>query len=260
MKLIYLSLITALLLASCKTIKVLKKMNAEEANFETWKNSEDKTVIFLPMVHAGKTEFYENVKRIIAEQKQLGYVVFYEGLKKNGGSEISLDPETRHRYSMFAAMHSYDSTSIDNLVYLLKFKRMVGIIPDSTTYAAMLKNNSLTKHAVFQPRPNAMGISGSDQNIDVSLVELVNEYEKKFGTITLEQIEFAIPLKDPLPRFRRLKRSQANELILDHRNKKLSDSIMESPHHKIIVIYGMGHKEGTFRQLKQADPSWKVIS
>jgi hypothetical protein len=260
MKLFSLPILVVFLFASCTTIRVIKKMNKEEATYETWKNSEDKTVVFIPMVHAAKAAFYADVKRVVTEHKQQGYIVFYEGLKKSEDHELSFDTSRYRRYVHFAAMQSFDSGSIRQLVYLLKVRRMVGIIPDSTTYMSLVKTNSLTKNMVFQPPADSLGVTGSDMNTDVSLVELVREYEKKFGEIALEQIDFAIPLDKPLSPSLTLKRSRANELILDHRNKNLSDSIKKSPAKKILVIYGMAHKEGVFNELKQSDPSWKIIS
>jgi hypothetical protein len=234
-------------------------MNNEEASYEIWKNAEDKTVIFLPMVHAGKPAFYENVKNLITQYKEQGYVVFYEGLKFDKSPDTVINPDLPASYISYSKMHFPDSVSRHRLIYILKFKRMIGIIADSTSYVNMLKRSPLTRKAVFQPSVASLGISTDDTNVDVSVPQLVDEYENKFGIIELEQIDFAIPLHEPLPNFRRLKKKNASKLIIDYRDDNLSHSIQSTSSRKIMVIYGLAHKKGTFKELKEYDPSWKLV-
>ena len=258
-KLFYFLIIACQLLGSCKPMQALEMMKAEEADYETWKNADGKSVVFVPMVHAGKPEFYEDVKNIIAAYKSEGYVVFYEGLKKEFDQAREEDTTLYNKYVEYAKMHFPQTDSIDQLVCLLKLKRMMGMIPDSASYSRMLKSLSMTNKAVFQPSIASLGISAADVNVDVSLAELVDEYENQFGTITLEQIDFAIPLDETLPGHRRLKKKNKNIIIIDYRDKNLSNNIQSRSYNKILVIYGLAHKNGTFNALKKADPSWKVL-
>lgn len=259
MRLIYFLITIFFTCESCKPYTALRKMNSEEAVFEQWKNESNKTVVFLPMIHAGKPEFYKNVHQKITSLKNAGYVVFYEGVKSGFISDSALIPGTIKKYQRYPEVQTLNVDSLKKLIYVIKLKRMVGISPDSATYANFIKRLPILKKSVAQPSASYLGVSNSDFNIDVTGNELVDIYEQAFGEITLEQIDFAVPLNQPLPRFRILKQKNIRPIIIDYRNDHLANSIQNSEYDKILVIYGLAHKKGTFNNLKILDPTWKVL-
>src|SRR5436190_3314741 len=117
--LFYFHLIKCLLFCSCMSVKALKKMNDKTADYETWTNGDGKSVVFLPMVHAGKAEFYEDVKTVISRYKKEGYLVFYEGVKKDYKETLADDSSLREKYTnyakhtRYAEMNFEDTDSID---------------------------------------------------------------------------------------------------------------------------------------------------
>jgi len=234
-------------------------MNSEDATFEQWKNGSNKTVVFLPMAHAGKPEFYKNVEKTIFNLKNDGYVVFYEGVKAGIISDSAFDTSTIKKYQRYPEVRALSPDSLKMLIYVIKLKRMVGIYPDSTTYSDVIKKLPILKKSVVQPSASNLGISDSDFNIDVTKTELVDLYEQTNGEIILEQIDFAVPLNEPLPRFRVLKQKKVVPIIINYRNEHLANSIQNSIYEKILIIYGLDHKKGTFEVLNRLDPTWEIL-
>jgi hypothetical protein len=234
-------------------------MSSEDATFERWRNDSNKTVIFLPMVHAGKPEFYKNVQQTVADLKNNGYVVFYEGVKPGIISDSALTQTTLAKYQRYPEVKTLSLDSLKKLIYAVKLKRMIGIYPDSTAYSEYIKKLPILKKSVVQPSASNLGISNNDFNIDVTKIELVDLYELTNGEIALEQIDFAIPLKEPLPGFRRLKQKNVTPIIINYRNEYLANCIQNSIYNRILIIYGLRHKKGTFEILNRLDPTWKVF-
>jgi len=234
-------------------------MNSEDATFERWKNKSNKTVVFLPMAHAGKPEFYENVQQTIVNLKNDGYVVFYEGVKTGIISDSSFTTSTLKKYQRYPEVKALSLDSLKKLIYVIKLKRMVGIFPDSTTYSNVIKSLPILKKSVVQPSASHLGISDNDFNVDVTKRELVDLYEQTNGEITLEQIDFAVPLNEPLPRFRILRQKNVVPIIINYRNEHLANSIQNSIYDKILIIYGLAHKKGTFEFLNRLDPTWEIF-
>jgi hypothetical protein len=49
-------------------------------------------------------------------------------------------------------------------------------------------------------------------------------------------------------------------VVLDFRNRKLVERILEEPGDKVYVTYGAQHMPGVIALLRQKDPAWKVVS
>lgn len=259
MRLGYLLLTILFFCHSCKPLTALKKMNSEDATVEEWKNSTNKNVTFLSMVHLGKPEFYTNVQKTITRLKSEGYIVFYEGVKPGHISDSALSPTIIEKYSKIPEVRTRDIDSLKRLIYNIKFKRMTGIFPDTASLSNFIEDHNLFRNKMVQPPPAVLGITEVDLNVDVTSVELVNSYEQSFGEIELKQIDFAVPFNEPLPGFRKLKPQSVALIILNYRNNHLATSIQNSAHNKILVLYGLAHKKGTLEILKQLDATWKVL-
>jgi hypothetical protein len=259
MRLGYLLFTILLFCHSCKPLTALKKMNSEEATVEEWKNQTNKNVTFLAMAHIGKPEFYDNVQKTITRLKNEGYVVFYEGVRPGYISDSALSTTTIEKYSKIPEVRTRNADSLKRLIYNIKFKRMTGVYPDTASLSNLIDDHNLFRNKMVQPPPAILGITAADLNVDVTSVELVNSYEQNFGEIELKQIDFAVPFNEPLPGFRKLKPQSVNQIILSYRNDHLAASIQNSAHNKILVLYGLAHKKGTFEILKQLDATWKVL-
>jgi hypothetical protein len=243
---------------TCKPITTLKKMASQDVNVEWWLNNQNKSVGYISMVHAGQSSFYKNVRDSIIKYKGNGYTIFYEGVKLKGQSFSSaLSKEEIFQYLKYPEVKIRNLDTLTKLVYLFKLRRMVGLIPDSTSYSNLLQNLNLIKGAVSQPSWSTLGITKDDVNADISFEDIVNTYEKKYGRIQLAQIDFALQLNESLPNSLRLKPSKVHSVIIDYRDSQLAHYIEDSNFQKILVIYGADHKNGTFSFLRHLDSSWQ---
>ncbi|MGZ8545077.1 MAG: hypothetical protein ACXWV0_07255 [Flavisolibacter sp.] len=219
-------------LASCKTVDLLKMMQAEEAELYQFTHK-NKTVSFIPMHHLGKASFYEDVKVVVSHFKKEGYIVYYES----------------------ARMDVLDSVEED--LYNRKFRKMMGTHIDSSGYAATFHAKGLFKNLVDQPSYPELGVDSLDKRVDISKNELVDIYEKRYGPVPLDSADLKIPLDASYPMSKRLPQNQLFNIILDVRNHYLAKAIREAEDPKILVIYGRMHLDGTFDELAKMEKGWK---
>lgn len=221
-------LLISLLVISCRPVVAVKMMHAKNASQETWKVGE-KTVVFIPMVHVGTPEFYADVANTISVLKKQGYVLYYEGVKKDPGQ---------------------DSASFLN--YMRKFRKMTGLVIDSIGYAALFHEKGLFKSKIDQPKASNLGADENDRQVDVHFFELVDAYEKKHGAIWLTAADSTLSLTSAVkyPPAMKLPSGKVMDILVNHRDKHLADYILSSPHKKVVVIYGYAHKKGTYKLLR----------
>jgi len=234
-------------------------LNAEEAGYKAWQNSKRKTVVFIPMVHIGRASFYDDVRDHISRFKEEGFIAFYEYVKRDSLSALTLSNEDREMYRRKSQQPNLPDDSLALLVNKLKIKRMLRVLPDSSAYSSLVKQLPIKGELIFQPSYPSLGVGDGDVNVDLKISELISAYERRFGVIELEQIDFAVPMNEPLPAHRKLKGADTRAVILDERDINLAAAIHQSPNQKILVIYGLEHMKGTYEKLQALDGSWKEI-
>lgn len=194
----------------------LTYLQQEKADVKTVQ-LKDKTVRFIPVAHAGQKEFYEHVKSIIAAHKKEGYVVYYEEIRKD-------KPVT-----------GIAGRPVDTMA--LKFRKMIGIVPSRKVYSIL---KVVFPDIVTQPVYDSLGITKTDVNADVTTTQLVRQYEKLYGRIRIDSCDVATSMDALLYPCGAL-HNDIEPVISDFRNANLSAMIRQSPHHKILVIYGADH-------------------
>lgn len=199
--------------------KAMEMIKLEQPSIETVA-LKDKTVKFIPIAHAGKKQFYENLTTMVNEHKKMGYVVFYEQIKK-----------------------VESVTEVDTL--RLKYRKIIGIEPSRKTYSLL---TLIYPDIVAQPEYHLLGITETDVNADISIADLVTQFEKLYGKVELEACDFeAKPgnISTCAPMGKKL-----DPIIIDYRNENLANMVKESKSNKILVIYGANHIAG-MKQLIQ---------
>lgn len=187
------------------------------------------------MHHVGKPRFYELLKEHVITFKKEGYIVYFEGSAYSPG---------------------LDSMTIDT--FQRKLRKMKGLIIDSG-YAKYLHEHSLFRSLVDQPRGANLGLDSNDINVDVHRNVMIEAYEKKYDPISLEKMDFQIPL-DPrfgYPKAKKLPKNNVYSILIDYRNENLASKIQTSDHKEILVLYGFAHMKGIFSSLQKLDPRWR---
>jgi hypothetical protein len=241
-------------LSSCLLFKTQEVSASQQLEYEEWSNN-SKTVLFVSMKHTAHPGFYKNVQKLIHEKKSQGYVAFYEGVKMKTEFDSVPLSEKELEYKQYFKGTEIKEDSLKYLITVGKYKRMVGSRVDSTYYSKHAKNGN-----VAQPGSQAFGFDGNDVNADLSVVQIVQGYERKFGEIHLIRDDLSLSIGEDVALDRRLPLDNVLSVILDLRTKYLSELIHTSGHNKMIVIYGKMHKEGIFKELVKRDNNWKLIA
>ena len=216
MKKIAIVFLLLLSLSSCNVIKAFIELNKKESTIYSYKLGE-KDIKFCTMHHLGKPEFYQDVKRQINNLKNSGYIVFYE--------KIAYD-------------NNLDSLVTDTIKR--KFRKIIGFYG---SYDKILENNKLFNKYILQPDYKALGIDNNDIRADANYSQLINEYERKFGFIRLDQDDFKRQLTPGIYEKKIITKKQYNYLIIAYRNNILIEKIINCKQDKILIIYGLLHKK-----------------
>lgn len=218
---------SASILTSCVNLKNIDKVNSYNAEY-TDITSGKKKVRFIGMTNIGQPQFFENTKKVLNESKKDGYIIFYENI------------------------------SIENMPdsSLRKLRKLLGYIPSQNImqkqYEALLKKGYVLRNdrELFNLEIN------SSMTVDLSGLELISEYEKRFGLIKLSKKDNSLPLSTSLPLI--MMQPNANAIIIDYRNQHLANNINKSNYDKIIVLYDFKHLNGVAAELNKTDKSYFI--
>ncbi len=193
---------------------------------------DNKSVVILPMVHIGTKEYFESVKTTIDTLKEQGYIPYYEGLMIDSTA--------------------CDSATIDTLIR--KSRKIIGL--NVFTGYGDKENKSLpralrrSKKYIAQNN-KYLGLSEEDNAIraDYTLHELVAEFERRKGEIPLSECDFSTGLSEKY----KCKKDKGSRYTFVHnlRDEHVLDLMKNSPHDKIIIIYGKAHANSMVFNLKK---------
>lgn len=211
-------MMSLLLFASCKAVKSLNEMNKEEPKIYEYEIN-GQQIKFCPIHHLGKQVYYENLKDLVLETKANGFKVYYE-LVSSQSITNDLQRDTLKRK-------------------MRKLKGLGGLSRENLP--------SYFKKYVPQPKYKELGIDSTDLRADVYHTDLIAEYEKRFGEILLDSIDWHTPF-DSLYESD-VQRKQWDEIIIGYRNDYLLDLILKNGEKKILILYGEGHRKDFKRKL-----------
>lgn len=216
-------IILASILSSCANLKTIDRINSYNAEFTNITNSKKK-VRFIGMTDIGQPQFYENSKKVIAEAKNEGYVIFYE------------------------------NTNFENLPdsSLRKLRKLYGYVPSKSIKEKQYKQ-LINKGYELRDDKKYLN-SSTDKLVDISGEEIIAEYEKRYGKIQLTEKDKSLALNRKLPLI--MLSPNANTVIIEYRNQQLAKQIQESTYEKIIVLYDFKNLEGLSNELKKLDQSY----
>jgi hypothetical protein len=244
-------------ITACSTLQTVKKMKSKRATVSEWK-AEDKTVLFIPMIHIANPDFYNSVRKIIESKKAEGFIVYYEGTKMKAVDDtIKKQLLDKPYVKYYHGPQHIDS--ICQVVYRKKINKFIGFIPDSTSRQLYIPKKGFFSGMVVQPTPKVLGTDHNDRNVDVGDNEMVDTYEKWFGEIMLEEADFTIMPGSSYPKSLRLPKDNVKSILINYRDEYLAQRIQASTDKKILVLFGMAHMGGTFEQLKRLDKRWHKL-
>lgn len=217
-------------LYSCRSLithyHINKAWNIKK-NLKVLKNKEtSQTIVFFPMIHIGKPEYYENCKKIIDSLRSNGYSFFYENLK--------MDPSV---------------DSISKSVYNKKIRSIVGFNPFLTKGNESLPDIYKKKNLVMQDY-RSMGLKRNDTNLDLFKNQIIDYVEKKYGPIILTECDFTT---GELEKYNCKNNNKALTFSLtnEFRDPYIANEVIKLKDKKIVLIYGKMHWYFIYPTLKQ---------
>lgn len=194
-------------------------------------SKKDTEVVFIPMIHLSNATFYSDVNRKIDSLKNEGYYFYYEIMK----------------------------TDKKDTLTLYKYKKMMKMpIPkDKTGYKSVFdtllksKKVKLKMELVSQPSYESWGLDNTNsKNVDISMKELINNYESMFGEIKLEPCDFETSLhQKTVCKDTKEKEKNLDKIIIDSRNDLVLKELSTETRKKIAIIYGKAHLVGIRKEL-----------
>jgi hypothetical protein len=207
--------------------------------------NEKQKIIFIGMHHVGREEFYNDVANKIDSLQKLNYTVFYEG--------VTNDKET---------------DSLITVRNFMKLRKLMGILPIEHLDTTKNKINGKIKYRGKYKLVNQLNYSRlkvdslTSINADISINELITEFEKNNGKIKLDSCDLKIKLTDRNYKCKKVKKNIFKEFkmeyIGDYREKSLAKIITKSNKNKVLVIYGDAHFWGLYIELKALDKSYRL--
>lgn len=199
-------------------------------------NFKEKKILFLGMHHIGRKEFYDDVAKKVDSLQKLGYVVFYERVA--------------------------DDKKTDSLIVLknaMKLRKLMGFSPekylDTTTNIIAGRIKYRGKHKLMnQPSYTKLKVDKLTAIWgDVSMNELITEFEKEHTEIKLDSCDYKFSLRDKNYKCKKIDRDRLRDFkmgyIADYREKHLVNKIIDSKKNKVLVVYGSGHYLGVWSEL-----------
>ena len=240
-------LTTTLLLTSCKSF-VLSVLGATETNIPLrYITNGEKKLVFFPMHHIGKREFYDDVKYKLDSFIKEGYVVYYEGVKPSTTTD-SLQNDSIYRKARKISGANFASLKANG-----------GYIDTINKTFLGKKSNYVVKHNLIN-QPKYL-ISTVDtlryKKIDAGIVELISASENKFGPVTLNSYDFETSFNDKY----KVKRDKNMKkyFLEEYRNAIIASSIINDPNKKILLLYGKLHFKGILENLQAVDKNYKQV-
>ncbi len=244
LKCVLLVLICNTMFSSCLRHIVYKSMGVfdKKVSFHFVTNG-DKKIVFIPMHHIGKKEFYEHTKQVTDSLIRDGYILYLESVA-SGKNIDSLQKDTLYRKAT-------KLTGVD----MLALKNNGGYLD---TNKNSINGYKLKHKLVNQPKPIPGNYdSVRSKIVDATMLQLIKACEDKYGPIILEKSDFEISTgkKKKVKPNSEIK----NYFLLTFRNELITDSILHDQNKKIALMYGAKHFDGILENLQKADNKYKKV-
>lgn len=234
-KIIFLFLIVSIIsLFSCGKMATRFLVTVHNKSFLYSKAfTKDKEILYLPMIHLNKPEYYQMIKRKVDSLRALGYSVYYES--------VALDPK------------------MDSLVKLeiyRKFRNRVGFVPlDYFSEENQQHRQLKVKGYVMQSFSNTGVDPKIDSRADLSLDQLICLYEERFGKIELTDCDVNTIIGQKY-NCRKPDKKDYDFIVATLRDEHLAELLLKAEDRKIVLLYGQLHENPLKKNLIKADSTW----
>lgn len=208
-----------ILFLSCKSLILnLITPNDVKKSLKVMKR-ENQTIVYLPMVHLGKQNYFDQVKVVIDSLKKEGFTVFYEQIsidKKQTKDSLDIKIRKLRKLMGLNIVGGYNNEENKSLPKAFKAKKYIS------------QNN-------FD-----LGIDSLDIIADVTLSELIIAHENKKGKISLSDCDMNTGLNEKY----KCQKISNYYAIHTFRDSIASKIVLEANKKKSLIIFGKNHWYG----------------
>jgi hypothetical protein len=247
----------------------------------------DKTVVYQSMSHIGLKSFYKSVQNDIADYRNKGYDIFFEGfgydnstiLKKGDeGYEAAVTVFNKvkvlqisylSKYAVEASPYTLQIESYD-FINSQEYGDKIADFSSTEYYASINKYFKVDKNEPeFSSRkqhPNdplpALSMMASNSNTD--FLAFLTEYPKTAIYImnlnNFFVFDFFRDYVDPYTKHFIDSLKFHTDVLINSRNINLVKNILENENKNIYITYGSDHFRGVLKELQLHDPNWKIMN
>jgi hypothetical protein len=186
----------------------------------------NKTIVFFPMVHVGRKEYFENSKPLIDSLRSEGFKFYYEN--------VIVDPIL---------------DSLETIIYNKKMRSILGLSPRLDSANKSLPKFYSRKNFVIQDY-NVMGLTQSDTKLDMFLNQIVDSIENKYGKLRLSDCDLKTSLNS---KYKCKSKNSKFGFIFTNifRDQYIWEELKKVKADKIVLIYGKMHWYGLYPEFKK---------
>ena len=219
---------------SCNSYKVNLAFNlmgiyADSAKLDKLKNNQ-KEIVFIAIHHIGTKPFYSDIKKKIDSLENLGFHFYTEKIKGDAKDTTALLKLRKFSGIPFSKKNSGYLKMIDSM------------------YNGKVKYK---KELIDQPSYTSLGVDSlKSKNVDVTINEMINYYESKYGEIKLEKCDYETQEnKKSSCKGKSLDKKKGDDAIINFRNKHVIEELLKDKNDKIVIVYGARHIIGIKEEL-----------
>jgi hypothetical protein len=205
-----------------------------------------KEIYFIPMLHFGDETFYTDVRKKIDSLHKNNFIFYYETVK----NPLNID-------------------SLNNDISKRKFRKLYGKSITSKRYDTVTKKlRGKYKYVgedkiINQPNRKNLNINDNDKKVDIPIITLILEFEKKYGEIKLSNCDIRTDLKKVTYKCKKIKEELSSafkrDFILKLRNEFVVNKVISSVDNKIVIIYGASHLNEIKRMIENKNTTYNTV-
>lgn len=246
----------------------------------------DKTIVYQSMSHIGLKSFYKSVQNDIADYRDKGYDIFFEGvgyhhriLKKGDegyDDDVALFNKVKvlqisylSKYAVEESPYTLQGESYD-FINSQEYGDKIADFSSDEYYASINKSFKVDKNEPeFSSRkqhPNdpmpALSMMASNPQSDF-LVFLKTNPRTAIYIMNLNNFfvfNFFRDYVDPYTKHFINSLKFHTDVLINSRNINLVKNIVENENKNIYITYGSDHFRGVLKELQLHDPNWKIMN
>ncbi len=222
----------------------------------------EKNITFQAMSHIWTKDFYTGVQQRLIQKKKQWYVYFFEGVKPwtqknmkdfNTAIWIQFDKDLYKNFSKLYWVTHQDNNLFLNQVNNKDFNIDLSIDDIMKYYKRLPQEpkSTLQNQEVLDVNSQIIKQLASLNDTELSILRYINKalLNLIIGSDTTQNL-----VKD------NFWNKKLFSIILDKRNENIAQEIINSPHKKIFITYGLLHFKWVLKLLQKKDPNWRIVS